>query len=548
MSEQILIVAGAVAVAIAYVLSGRLARARAWRQQAGALAESWGQPMRGDRSERPVSARTPAQAPAGCDRLDDATWSDLDMDRVLGRVDRTLSAFGAQYLHRALRCPLLDVAALDRRRALARDLAADAELRVRLQRALVAVGDRRGWEAASALAGSLPQLPGPLWLLRLALPTLVALLTIGIAVPSGLALTLGMFGALALPLVHTLASRTIGPHIQAVSDVHAAVECATQLRRALPVALARRLDPVLDELATLRRALGRTVEAADPGRIGAVSELATEYARAYALLDLIRYQRNRAAIERHRDEIDRVLDAIGEIDVALAIAYLHAHEPGVVAPELDAGLAELRVVDLRHPLVRDAVGNDVTLGPRGLLVTGSNMAGKSTLLRALGVGAVLAQSLGLVWATSWRSPPLRVATAMGAHDDLGAGVSLFRAEIDRVRTLVERAGGRGLFLLDEAFRGTNPHERIAASAAVLRHLVANDLVAAATHDRELCPLLADAFVLGHFTEAVAEHDVVFDYRLHPGVLQSTNAIALLERVGYPATLVAEARRIARELE
>jgi DNA mismatch repair ATPase MutS len=101
-------------------------------------------------------------------------------------------------------------------------------------------------------------------------------------------------------------------------------------------------------------------------------------------------------------------------------------------------------------------------------------------------------------------------------------------------------------LIDEAFRGTNPHERVAASAAVLRRLSQQDLVVAATHDRELCELLEGPFTLGFFTEDVEGDDVVFDYRLRPGVLQTTNAIALLERAGFPAELVAEARRIAAE--
>lgn len=125
-------------------------------------------------------------------------------------------------------------------------------------------------------------------------------------------------------------------------------------------------------------------------------------------------------------------------------------------------------------------------------------------------------------------------------------MSLFRAEVDRIHTLVDDADGDHLFVLDEAFSGTNPHERIAASAAVLHRLAAADLVVAATHDRELCDLVEHRFMLGYFTEEVVDQDVSFDYRLRPGVLQTTNAIALLERAGFPAAVVAEARRIAAD--
>src|SRR5690606_3524484 len=132
------------------------------------------------------------------------------------------------------------------------------------------------------------------------------------------------------------------------------------------------------------------------------------------------------------------------------------------------------------------------------------------------------------------------------RDDLAAGVSLYRAEVDRIHALLERAGGDHLFVLDEAFRGTNPVERVAASAAVLRKLSSRDLVVAATHDRELCELLSDRFSLGFFTEELEGEDVVFDYRLRPGVLERTNAIALLERAGFPADVIAEAQRLAAE--
>jgi DNA mismatch repair ATPase MutS len=274
--------------------------------------------------------------------------------------------------------------------------------------------------------------------------------------------------------------------------------------------------------------------------------MAAEYGKAFFLTEFVPYQKATRALARNLADYERVVDVVGEIDAALSIAYLRAHDGDFRDARIDPAAPGLVASNLRHPLVDDAVGNDVKLGPAGLLITGSNMAGKSTLLRTVGVNVVLAQSIGLVAADSWCSRPLHVATAMGAHDDLAAGVSLYRAEVDRIHTLVQRAGGDHLFVLDEAFRGTNPHERIAASAAVLRRLARRDLVVAATHDRELCELLEDCFTLGFFTEAVEGDDVVFDYRLRPGVLQTTNAIALLERAGFPAELVAEARRIAAE--
>jgi hypothetical protein len=533
----------AVVVAVALFLSQWLAARRKKRAALRDLERTWGQPLRSDRDDRPVEALTPRHPPAGCHRLDAPTWSDLDMPRVFRRVDRTLTSVGAQVLHRMLRCPVMEMSLLARRRVLVSAVAADPAARVVMQRALLELGDRQGWHAALALSGALPVLPGPVWLLRLIPLTMVATLGAALLLDHAVLLVSGLTLAFALPFVHLLANRRIAPYLEAVADVRRVLVTADALRKAMPAGVREQIGGALEGLGALRRAFG---QGANPtsGRFGGSRELAAEYGRAFALTELVAYQRATRAIASRGEEYERVLECVGEIDAALSIAYLKQHESGLVDAEVTPTTTGLVADGLRHPLVDDAVGNDVELGARGLLVTGSNMAGKSTLLRAIAIDTVLAQSIGLVAADRWSSRPLRVATAMGAHDDLAAGVSLFRAEVDRIHALVDSADGNHLFVLDEAFRGTNPHERIAASAAVLQRLASADLVVAATHDRELCELVEDRFALAYFTEEVVDDDVSFDYRLRPGVLQTTNAIALLERAGFPAALVAEARRIA----
>jgi hypothetical protein len=538
-----LVLVFAAVVAAALFISRALTTRRERRAALLELERTWGQPLRWPRDERPVAARTPKEAPLGCHRLDAATWSDLDMPRVFLRIDRTLTSVGAQVLHRMLRCPLMDLAALARRRALVNAVAAEPAARVAMQRVLLELGDRQGWQAALALSGTLPMLPGPVWLLRLLPLTMIASLGGAIVLDHAVLLVSGLLLAFALPFVHIITNRSIGPYLEAVADVRRVLITADALCTVLPAGVREQLGDALDGVASLRRAFG---QAASPGsgRFGGSRELAAEYGRAFALTELVSYQRATRAIALRRDDYERVLEGVGEIDAALSIAYLRTHDRELIDAEVTQTAKGLIAAGLRHPLVVEAIGNDIDLGERGLLITGSNMAGKSTLLRAIAIDVVLAQSIGLVAAGRWCSRPLRVATAMGAHDDLASGVSLFRAEVDRIHALVDAADGDYLFVLDEALRGTNPHERIAASAAVLHRLAEADLVVAATHDRELCELVEDRFSLGYFTEQVVDDDVSFDYRLRPGVLQTTNAIALLERAGFPAALVAEARSIA----
>jgi DNA mismatch repair ATPase MutS len=282
--------------------------------------------------------------------------------------------------------------------------------------------------------------------------------------------------------------------------------------------------------------------------VGLGSDAAAEYPRAFFLTEVRAYLQSVRGIASHRDAIARVLCFVGEIDAALALAHLLEHDERYCRAR--AGEGSLVAVGIVHPLLPEGVPNDVQLGPRSLLVTGSNMAGKSTFLRTLGVEVVLAQTLGVACARSFECPPLRVLASMQVHDDLGASVSLYQAEVLRIRTLLERGAEPPpvLALLDEAFRGTNPTERIAAAGAVLLELARRNIVVAATHDLALAEITAASFDVGHFTERAGEEGVVFDYRLEPGISRSTNALALLERAGYPSAVVRRAEAIARAIE
>jgi hypothetical protein len=246
------------------------------------------------------------------------------------------------------------------------------------------------------------------------------------------------------------------------------------------------------------------------------------------------------------------LAALGEAEALMALATLAHDEPDWCFPELmPHGHPQLEAAALGHPLIReqDRVTNDVHVGPPGtfLLVTGSNMSGKSTLLRALGVNVVLAQAGAPCCARTLRMPPLDVHTSIRVQDSLARGVSYFMAELERLKQVVDAAhriraadGSRLLFLLDEILHGTNTAERRIAARRVIRHLVdAGAIGAATTHDLELAaePLLADAAELVHFREHFEDDNgrstLRFDYRLREGLATSTNALELMKLVGLP---------------
>ena len=243
------------------------------------------------------------------------------------------------------------------------------------------------------------------------------------------------------------------------------------------------------------------------------------------------------------------LNALGDAEALSALAVLAHDNPGWAFPDVDPQATSLRAQQLGHPLLPgDArVCNDVEVGPPGtfLLVTGSNMSGKSTLLRALGTNIVLAGAGGPVCASEMRLPPVSLWTSMRIEDSLERGVSYFMAELQRLKRVVEAGrasfekGDKRLFyLLDEILQGTNTEERQIAARRVIMYLVEQGaLGAVSTHDLGLADIedVARAARPVHFTETFrdgpAGTEMTFDYRLLPGIATSTNALRLMEMVG-----------------
>ena len=185
------------------------------------------------------------------------------------------------------------------------------------------------------------------------------------------------------------------------------------------------------------------------------------------------------------------------------------------------------------------VRNDVRIAGdlQVLIVSGSNMSGKSTLLRTVGIHAVLALAGAPVCASALRLSPLAVGATIRIQDSLLEGRSRFYAEIVRIRELVDIASGPVplLFLLDELFHGTNSHDRVQGAAGVLRSLLDRGAIGLiTTHDLALTVIaddLAPRAVNVHFQDWFEQNEMTFDYRMKPGPVTRSNAIALMRAVG-----------------
>ena len=256
-------------------------------------------------------------------------------------------------------------------------------------------------------------------------------------------------------------------------------------------------------------------------------------------------EQNAMAIERWRSrlgsQVRRWLSAVGEFEALSSFAgYASEHQDDVFPALLEEGPA-FDGEGIGHPLIprEILVRNDVRLDSelRLLVVSGSNMSGKSTLLRAVGLNTVLAWAGAPVCGGSLRVSPLAVGAAMRVQDSVLEGKSRFYAEITRIRQVVDLAAGDVplLFLLDEMLSGTNSHDRRIGAEAILRTLVERRGVGlVTTHDlalAEIVDALAPHAANVHFEDHIESGRIAFDYRMRPGVVTRSNALELMRSVG-----------------
>jgi len=539
---------------------------RTRRRRLAQLRAGWGAPIERTRRIDAMSASHASRiAVLGGSSLDTRTWIDLNLDEVFAAIDRTQSTLGQHALYHRLRAAPLapHLAAFE---ALVHRMTADAAARERAQVALACLQDPHGYDVWwLGRAGAVERHS---W--HVVFPFLTAAAVV-------LAVLAPVWSAAVTPLVAMLVINVAVRYV-----THSRIEAITRsFRQCAPlIATAESLrfiggddiepivSPLRTDLPTLARLklISRWVNG-DPFMLPVdanplilpLSDLVAamyEYLNLAFLLDATGVYFAVRDLCRHGGSLARVTAAAGDVDAAISVASFRAGRSDWTQPDFRPATATSELTDLRHPLLVDAVPNSIALrSGRGVLVTGSNMSGKSTFLRTVGVNAVLAQTIHTCLAREYRAPVFHVRSCIGRADDLLTGKSYYIVEVEALLELVRVSADPApqLFLLDELFRGTNAVERIAAGRAVLQELVSASgatkphVVLAATHDGELVDLV-EAFDACHFGDSIGPDGLTFDYRLQHGPATNRNAIALLRLHGAPQTLLTEAVATAEMLD
>lgn len=274
---------------------------------------------------------------------------------------------------------------------------------------------------------------------------------------------------------------------------------------------------------------------------GDLGSIVAEYLMAVTLIDVAAFNRTMKIIENKQTDVIGLIEFAGDIDAQISVlSYRQSMEGGWCRPEYNSeGISAEQLV---HPLLGNPVANDFSVKTRAI-ITGANASGKSTFMKAAAINMLLAQTINTCTAKSFKASHMYVMTCMSLRDDVLSGESYYFREARYLKRMIDVIDSRNnvLCVVDEILKGTNTHERIAASKAILDYIAKDNCIALiATHDMELTE--TDLYNKFYFDSTVLNDDIVFDYKIHEGIGGKSNAIALLEILGYPKIIVERARR------
>ncbi len=267
------------------------------------------------------------------------------------------------------------------------------------------------------------------------------------------------------------------------------------------------------------------------------------------------------AILKKMDDVSKdsrtLLEYVGDWDVLYSIASFRNWMDSCAfvwsLPNFASQHKTLKADAIYHPLINNCVPNSIQID-KSVIITGSNMSGKSTFLRTLAVNIVSSYALNMCFASSMTLPECRLHSVLSVSDNLDEGKSYYMSEVLRIRSIVDKCSSSDdhttdFVFIDEIFKGTNTVERISIADAVIRYLssLENTIAVVSTHDIELARGLDTTLDTYHFNETIDSEQIRFSYRLIPGVVYTRNAISLLRLCGYPSSILDKAEENAKNI-
>ena len=514
------------------------------------IKSSWGQPKDSSFDFELIGHYFRKKSkPSALQVISNRTMNDIDFHSLFSFADRTNSKIGQQFLFSKL-IIIEKSTEFEQQEVLINNFMENEDQRIKSQVILSSLGDDKALYVSHLFLESF--VGPPKYLGTIKILSVLSFLTL-LATLINSKVFIFLTGLLFLnTAIHYSCKKYTELYSNSIPRLSLLCECIRKLIKLnLPIKPRDSLFSSLKSIERLKIQMSIfTIEANFYSDIGSsIKYLLSEYIKMFFLLEPIIVFHVLKKLDQKKLDIQNLFEYAGEIDCALSIASLRHGLEYYCRPRIPADDKRMVFTDLYHPLILNCIPNSLTVNSKSILLTGSNMSGKSTFIRAIAINALFAQTINTCFATDFQVTPIRIFSAIRISDDLLSNKSYYFEEVLVIKDMVVESemGTGNLFLLDEIFKGTNAIERMASGKAVLSYLnKGNNIVFVSTHDIELTDLLADSYDLYHFTEVIENSKVTFDYKLKHGELKTRNAIRILEVNDYPKEIIKEAKEIAEQ--
>lgn len=483
--------------------------------------------------------------------LSDRTCSDLDFEQLFEFLDRTNSRVGQQYLYAKLREISNDTSSIDMKERLIEKLRDDEEFRVEIQLQLSKL-DKQEAYYISTLFQEAHILP-PSWFILVRFLSFTSIVSFVLMFINSHIFFVFLAAFLFNIVIHYWNKKNLYPYLASLPQLLNLQSVAKKLWTKPDLQF---INPELKHsLSVIEELKGKMwffrLGTGFQGDFEVFFWALIEIFKILFLLEPIFLFDVLEKLDKKRADMESIFAFVGEVDTLVSTASLREGLSVWCKPSFTQNQKELSVKGIYHPLITDCVKNDVELRDRSMLITGSNMSGKTSFIRTIGINVITAQVINTCFAEEFTLPHMKIYSAIRISDDLMNDKSYYFEEVLTIKKMIEvsESSHFNLFLLDEIFKGTNTVERISAGKAVLSHLAkGNNIVFVSTHDIKLTDLLANEYELYHFSEDVGNQSVAFDYQLKKGKLKNRNAIKILAMNQYPQSIIEEAISISKILD
>lgn len=484
-------------------------------------------------------------------QLSEQTKTDIDFNDLFAYIDRTVSKVGQQFLYDQLNKPLGDVESLREFDRKVKFFIENVEERQKVQAILLKLDSNDAYYIANLLNGTILERPKWFPVLYLLSGSLLLVTILSLYKPVFIIGVMALFAC------------SLGVHFWNKNQTFMFSRSLPQLKILMQVARLLNKEPIpfegskvsacLEQLKTYKHKMvlisfGVSVI---KDEMALLFRYLVDMTKAFFLIEVYSLYSITSELKNKQEAVNLLFRYVGEIDACLSVASLRSASNTTCQPEFVNRDKRMSITGAYHPLIENCIPNDLEVRDSSILITGSNMSGKTTFLRTVAQNAILAQTIYTCFAQAFKAPITKVCTSIRMDDSLLDGKSYYLQEVSLMHSLIRAAESddHHLFLLDEVFKGTNTVERISAAKAVLSDLnKGNNLVFVSTHDIELAGLLGNEYTLYHFSETVAENQLHFDHRIKAGVLTTRNAIAILEIMNFPSRIVEEARELSNKIK